>query len=102
MALKGVPLWGCAKLTNLHVGVPDLGPRPCGFALNLSRKLDFSPGKTKKWECCSVMVLAQRAITPVEDERPNPSGLGPPGATDTTQEDQSKGFHKDLSLLPSE
>ncbi|XP_031392032.1 arogenate dehydratase/prephenate dehydratase 1, chloroplastic [Punica granatum] len=100
MSLKGVPLWGGAKSPSLHVVVPDLGPKPCGLALNLSGMLDFPSGKSKKWECCSVGALAQRAITPVEDDRPDTSGLEPAGAADPTQDDQSKGFHKDLSLLP--
>ncbi|KAK4744226.1 hypothetical protein SAY87_010538 [Trapa incisa] len=100
MAMKVVALWGCAKSTNLHVGVTDLGSRPCGFVPILSRKLDFSSEKSKKWECCFTGVLAQRAITPTLDERPYTFGLKPSEATDLTQEDQPKGFHKDLSLLP--
>ncbi|OWM76443.1 hypothetical protein CDL15_Pgr024651 [Punica granatum] len=84
------------------MSVPNLGPRPCGFTLNLSGKLDFPSGKSKKWECYSAGALAQKAITPVEDDRTHTSRLEPSEATNPTQDDQSKGFNKDLSLLPSE
>lgn len=101
MALKGVSLWGCAKSPNLHVGAFDLEPRPCGFALTLSGKLDFFSRKIRKLECCSLGVLAHRAVTPVEDERPDIAGMEPSATTNLTQEDNPQGFHKDLSLLPS-
>jgi hypothetical protein len=47
-------------------------------------------------------VLAQRAITPVEDEKPLIPQVETSEAIDQVQNTQSRGFHKDLNLLPSE
>lgn len=55
-----------------------------------------------KWECCCVSLLAQRAITPVEDEKPLTPQMETSEAIDQVQNTQSKGFHMDLNLLPSE
>lgn len=99
MASKGaLPIWVCAKTAQLHVGCSDLGTRTYGFALNLSFKGDLE--RPRKWECLSVGVLAQRAITPVEDEKPQTSGLESSGAIERTQQEEAKVFHKDLNLLP--
>lgn len=101
MATKGaLPIWVCAKMAQFQVGGSDLGARTCGFALNLSAKGDSE--RPRKWECLSVGVLAQRAITPVEDEKPQTSGLESSGAIERTQQEEAKVFHKDLNLLPSE
>lgn len=95
MALKAKPIWGCAETPHFHVGVPDLGKR-CRFGLDL-RSLN-------KWECRCVSALAQnhRAITPVEDEKPYTRDVESSEATEGSQNSESTGFHKDLSLLPSE
>ncbi|XP_048132161.1 arogenate dehydratase/prephenate dehydratase 1, chloroplastic [Rhodamnia argentea] len=99
MASKGaLPIWVCAKTAQLQVGCSDLGARTCGFALNLSVNGDSE--RPRKWECLSVGVLAQRAITPVEDEKPQTSGLESSGAIERTQQEEAKVFHKDLNLLP--
>ncbi|XP_044461987.1 arogenate dehydratase/prephenate dehydratase 1, chloroplastic-like isoform X2 [Mangifera indica] len=94
MALKANPIWGYAKTPHFHVGLPDLGPRPCGFALDF-RGLN-------KWECSCVGVLAQtpqRAITPVEDEKPS-HDMESSGAIQRPFDMESTGFHKDMNLLP--
>lgn len=102
MALKGaLPIWVCAKTAagqQVHVGCLDSGARTCGFGLNLSAEV--GSGRPRKWECLSAGVLAQRAITPVEDEKPQTSGLESSGAIERTRQEEAKGFHKDLSLLP--
>lgn len=106
MALKGgSTIWGCWKAEKVllcgHVSGCG-GGRKCGIGVNLGLKEENSWGK-KKWECCSsVGVLGQRAITPVEDEKNQNSGLESSSAADSVQEDEAKVFHKDLSLLPSE
>ncbi|XP_065636586.1 arogenate dehydratase/prephenate dehydratase 1, chloroplastic isoform X3 [Quercus suber] len=55
---------------------------------------------SRKWECCCLAILAQRAITSVEDEKPNVSGVEPSWGIERTQGNESRGFHKDLNLLP--
>ncbi|KAK1557643.1 hypothetical protein Q3G72_028641 [Acer saccharum] len=90
---KANSIWGCSKAPHFHVGVPDLGSRLCGLRF------------VNKWECCCALVVlaqAHRAITPVEDEKPNtPPDLDSSGAIKRSQNNtESSGFHKDLSLLP--
>lgn len=96
MALKANPIWGNAKTQHLHKGLPDLVPNRYGFGLDL-RVLN-------KWECSCAGVLAQthRAITPVEDDKPYTPDVQSSEANERSQDSQSSGFHKDLSLLPSE
>ncbi|XP_044495036.1 arogenate dehydratase/prephenate dehydratase 1, chloroplastic-like [Mangifera indica] len=94
MASKANPIWGYVKPSHFHVGMRDLGSGPCVFALDF-RGLN-------KWECCCVGVLAQtpqRAITPVEDEKPT-HGVESSGAIQRSSDIESTGFHKDLNLLP--
>lgn len=94
MAVKGSPIWGCAKTPYSHKGISDLGSARSGLALNLS---------LRNWECCCLGVsLAQRAITPVEDEKPNLPGMESAGAIERIENNESRGFHKDMNLLPSE
>ncbi|KAI4298704.1 hypothetical protein L6164_032230 [Bauhinia variegata] len=96
MALKGVFISGCAKAPQL------------GFANGLSgnygliKNLRYDLDKCCKWECCSFGVLAQKAITPVEDEKPTVREVEASAANDGVHENDPKGFHKDLNLLPSE
>ncbi|XP_060195776.1 arogenate dehydratase/prephenate dehydratase 1, chloroplastic [Lycium barbarum] len=52
----------------------------------------------RKWEC--LVVLSDRAITPVEDEEPLAPGFASPGTVEETEIIQSKGFHRDLQSLP--
>ncbi|XP_059438261.1 arogenate dehydratase/prephenate dehydratase 1, chloroplastic isoform X2 [Corylus avellana] len=96
MALKGAAIWVCARTSCSDLGASDLGSRNSGSAFSLRYDLE----KFRKWECCSLAVLAQRAITPVEDEKPHVSGVESSGAIEPTQGNESRGFHKDLNLLP--
>uniref|UniRef100_A0A5B6YUV9 Arogenate dehydratase n=1 Tax=Davidia involucrata TaxID=16924 RepID=A0A5B6YUV9_DAVIN len=94
MALKSVSLWVCANHSHTQLGVSNSGSNRSGSGWNLRFDLD----RSRKWECCGV--LAQRATTPVEDEKPLTSGFESPGGTDQTQITESRGFHKDLNSLP--
>lgn len=98
MALKGAAIWVCARTPCSDQGASDLVTRNSGSAFSLRFDLE----KFRKWECCSLGVLAQRAITPVEDEKPHVSGVTSSEAIEPTQGNESRGFHKDLNLLPSE
>lgn len=98
MAFKAAPIWGCATIHSSHLGASDLGSRPYGFAFNLKHDL----GRFPKLECCCLGVLAQRAINPVEDEKPCVPAADSSGAIERTPDNESRAFHKDLSLLPSE
>ncbi|GAV85008.1 PDT domain-containing protein/ACT domain-containing protein [Cephalotus follicularis] len=83
MALKAAPIWGCAIIPNSHVSSPYLGSRLFGFA--------------SKWDCCCVSVLAQRAITPLEEDQPHSPGIEFDSAgadSETTM------LHKDMIQLP--
>ncbi|KAK4581148.1 hypothetical protein RGQ29_024715 [Quercus rubra] len=91
MALKASPIWVCPRTP-----CSDLWSRNSGSAFNLRFDLE----KSRKWECCCLAVLAQRAITSVEDEKPNVSGVEPSWGIERTQGNESGGFHKDLNLLP--
>lgn len=94
MAVKGAPTWGYAKTPCSHPGISDLGSTRSGLAFNLS---------FRKWECCCLGVAsAQRAITPVEDEKPNLTGAESSRAIQRIEDNESRGFHKDMNLLPSE
>lgn len=53
---------GYAKTLYSHPGISYLGSTRCGLASNLS---------FREWGCCLGIVSAQRAIIPVEDEKPN-------------------------------
>lgn len=94
MALKAFSMWGCSQSQ-----VPKLGLANCHLGNSrqiVNLRSEF--GKCQKWECCCLGVLAQRAANPVEDEKPVVEISGP---SDVSHENDSKGFHKDLNLLPS-
>ncbi|CAL5410692.1 unnamed protein product [Camellia sinensis] len=95
MALKAVPIWVCVNHTRTQLGFTDLGSRRSGSDSNLR----FGVDKSREWECCG-MVLSQRAITPVEDEKPLAPRFDSPGGADQTQITESRGFHRDLNSLP--
>lgn len=97
MALKASPIWVCPRTPCSDLESSDLWSRNSGSTFNLRFDLE----KSRKWECCCLAVLAQRAITPVEDEKPDVSGVGPSWGIERTQGNESRGFHKDLNLLPS-
>uniref|UniRef100_A0A7N0UCY1 Arogenate dehydratase n=1 Tax=Kalanchoe fedtschenkoi TaxID=63787 RepID=A0A7N0UCY1_KALFE len=95
MALKGSPSWAPP-----HPSASPYSPstKPCAFGLSLSRDC-------RKWECVSVSVsvssplnLAERAKTPVEDDKSKSSETESSVGIDRTP--ASPGFHKDLNSLP--
>lgn len=93
MSLKAVPIWGSAVPPNPQLGsTSDLGSRRFNFRTDLET--------FRKWECCAV--LAQRATTPVEDEKPSATEIEFLGLIDQTQNKEPTTFHKDLNSLPSE
>ncbi|KAK7836780.1 arogenate dehydratase/prephenate dehydratase 1 [Quercus suber] len=69
MALKASPIWVCPSTPCFDLGSSDLWSRKSGSAFNLRFDLEMP----RKWECCCLAILAQRAITSVEDEKPNVS-----------------------------
>lgn len=95
MALNYAPIWVCYQKIHSHLGVPDLGSSLGRIVLDL---------RPSKWECFGLGASVQRAINPVEDEKPNTSGVktSRTGKIDQAQETVSKAFHRDLNLLPSE
>lgn len=97
-ALSGATIWGCAKRVPCS-GVSDLGPKSSGLGSNLRYKRGYE--RVRKWECCCFRgSLAQRAITPVEDEKPGLSMADNPSPLQMSETSEALGF-KDLSLLPS-
>lgn len=92
MSLKAVPIWVCANHSPQHSysqlgGVSDLvGAKRCRFV------------GYARMECFGAL-SAQRAKTPVEDDKPLTK---PIDSIDVSQLSQSVGFHKDLNSLPSE
>lgn len=96
MALKAATSWVGPRTSCSDLGSFDLRSRNSPTAVRLRYDLD----KFRKWECCSLGVLAQRATTPVEDEKPQVSGGDSSGVIERSQGNESKGFHKDLNLLP--
>ncbi|XP_027331436.1 arogenate dehydratase/prephenate dehydratase 1, chloroplastic [Abrus precatorius] len=97
-ALKAVSssFWGCSKAPpQLGVGAANSHSAQIG---NLRYDLD----KCRKWECCCLGVFAeaQRATTAVEDEKPSVPLVHSSGADIDLHPNHSKGFHKDINLLP--
>uniref|UniRef100_A0A6N2L1A4 arogenate dehydratase n=1 Tax=Salix viminalis TaxID=40686 RepID=A0A6N2L1A4_SALVM len=96
MALRDAShIWANPLRPHYNVGVSDLGLRRC-----VDMRCNWDRERLPKWECCCVSLLAQRAITPVEDEKPLTPQMETSEAIDQVQNTQSKGFHKDLNLLP--
>lgn len=93
MALKTLSMVGCSNAPQL--GGARFQSGNSGMVLNLRYDLE----KCRKWECCCLGVLAQKATTPVEDEKPNVSANEASRSIDGVRENESKGF---LNLLPSE
>jgi len=90
-------IWVSPLRPHSNVGVSDLGLRRC-----VDMRCNWDLERLPRWECCCLSVLAQRAITPVEDEKPLIPQVETSEAIDQVQNTQSRGFHKDLNLLPSE
>lgn len=94
MALKAGPFQGCARTSSLLVAISDSGS---GCARNsLNWRNDFV--RLRKWESCRMEVLAQRAITPVEGEKP---GVDSSQTINRTPDKEPRDSRKDLSILPS-
>ncbi|KAK7359785.1 hypothetical protein VNO77_01750 [Canavalia gladiata] len=92
MALNGcsnAPQLGFAtlKLANPHT---------------LSVDLRYGVGKCCKWKCCCMSILAPRALTPVEDEKPDLTETESCGNGNRlpVQLNELKGLQKDINLLP--
>ncbi|KAK9267698.1 hypothetical protein L1049_010130 [Liquidambar formosana] len=98
MALKGSAVWGGASSPSHHQfgGGTDFGSRRFGVAMNLR----YDPERLQKWECCCAAVSAQRAITPVEDEKPSMPPIESSREVDRRQDAESGRFHKDMNYLP--
>ena len=96
MALKGLSIWGSAKVHQLCFAKFQT----CNSRVSMNLRYDLE--KCDKRECCCLGVIAQRATTPVEDEKPVVPGVESSGVCNQDQENESKGFHKDVNLLPSE
>lgn len=95
MSLKAVPIWICANHFPQHSQLGSASdlvvPKRCRF-------VGYS-----RMECFGSL-SAQRAKTPVEDDKPlTKPDLGAASVHPTaTQNPQSIAFHKDLNSLPSE
>ncbi|KAK4259013.1 hypothetical protein QN277_005392 [Acacia crassicarpa] len=95
MALKGVSLWSfCSQAPQLGIANSHSG----NFGQIVNLRGEF--GKCHNWQCCCLSVLAQRAINPVEDEKPTMPEVEISGPSDGAHENDTKAFHKDLNLLP--
>ncbi|XP_061977480.1 arogenate dehydratase/prephenate dehydratase 1, chloroplastic-like isoform X2 [Populus nigra] len=88
-------IWVSPLRPHSNVGVSDLGLRRC-----VDLRCNWDLERLPRWECYCLSVLAQRAITPVEDEKPLIPRVETSEAIDQVQNTQSRGFHKDLNLLP--
>ncbi|XP_061345564.1 arogenate dehydratase/prephenate dehydratase 1, chloroplastic [Gastrolobium bilobum] len=95
MALKGVSIWGCSQAPPPQLGVVNSHHSTLQIG-NLRYDLE----KCRKWECCCLGILAERAITPVEDEKPSVPFVESSGDADGVHQNDSDGFHKDINLLP--
>ncbi|XP_038882182.1 arogenate dehydratase/prephenate dehydratase 1, chloroplastic-like [Benincasa hispida] len=91
--LKVGPFQGCARASSLFAAVSD--SRSGSAANSLSFRNDFS--KLRKWECPRLVVLASRAITSVEDEKP---AVGSSQTIINRTLEDPKVSRKDLSILP--
>ncbi|EEF43858.1 arogenate dehydratase/prephenate dehydratase 1, chloroplastic [Ricinus communis] len=99
MALRAAgSLWFSPIRPCSNVGGSDLGNRRCGKGLDF--RCNWDSDRFSKGEWCCLAVLAQRAITPVEDEKPCTPEVESSQAIEKVQDTQSSSFHKDLNLLP--
>ncbi|KAL2339196.1 hypothetical protein Fmac_013642 [Flemingia macrophylla] len=96
MALKAVSIGACPSPPHLDVGAAN-----SHAALIGNLRYDFD--KCRKWECCRLGFLAPKATTAVADEIPSvvPPSVHPSGVSDGLHQNESKGFHKDINLLPN-
>ncbi|XP_072065684.1 arogenate dehydratase/prephenate dehydratase 1, chloroplastic isoform X2 [Arachis hypogaea] len=97
MALKA-----SASICPSSSSYPQLGSHDsnCGLIRGLNLRYDLD--KCCNWKCCctSLGLVAQRALTPVEDEKPTVPLVDSSLAADASHYNDSKAFHKDVNLLP--
>ncbi|KAK5826251.1 Arogenate dehydratase/prephenate dehydratase 1, chloroplastic [Gossypium arboreum] len=89
MALKCVPIF-CSQKPQSLPEIPALGYSRGRLVLDL---------RPIRLECCALGASAQSAICLVEDEKPG-AKTSPTGKIDKDGNTISRGFHKDLNLLP--
>ncbi|KAB2078422.1 hypothetical protein E1A91_A06G161800v1 [Gossypium mustelinum] len=90
MALKCVPIFFCSQKPQSLPEIPALGYSRGRLVLDL---------RPIRLECCALGASAQSAICLVEDEKPG-AKTSPTGKIDKDGNTISRGFHKDLNLLP--
>ncbi|KAG4196108.1 hypothetical protein ERO13_A06G148600v2 [Gossypium hirsutum] len=90
MALKCVPIFFCSQKPQSLPEIPALGYSRGRLVLDL---------RPIRLECCALGASAQSAICLVEDEKPG-AKTSPTGKIDNDGNTISRGFHKDLNLLP--
>ncbi|KAG8490591.1 hypothetical protein CXB51_013735 [Gossypium anomalum] len=90
MALKCVPIFFCSQKPQSLLAIPALGYSRGRIVLDL---------RPIRLECCALGASAQSAICLVEDEKPG-AKTSPTGKIDEDGNSISRGFHKDLNLLP--
>ncbi|XP_028762980.1 arogenate dehydratase/prephenate dehydratase 1, chloroplastic-like [Neltuma alba] len=92
MALKCVCIGGCWK--THQSGAANFQPGNSGLIMNMRYDLE----KCRKWECCYLGALAQKAANPIEDDKkPAVTGADSSGSITGVQENESKGL---INLLP--
>ncbi|PPS20007.1 hypothetical protein GOBAR_AA00562 [Gossypium barbadense] len=91
MALKCVPIFFCSQKPQSLPEIPALGYSRGRLVLDL---------RPIRLECCALGASAQSAICLVEDEKPG-AKTSPTGKIDKDGNTISRGFHKDLNLLPN-
>ncbi|KAH1055672.1 hypothetical protein J1N35_033737 [Gossypium stocksii] len=90
MALKCVPIFFCSQKPQSLLEIPALGYSRGRIVLDL---------RPIRLEFCALGASAQSAICLVEDEKPG-AKTSPTGKIDKDGNTISRGFHKDLNLLP--
>ncbi|KAL4345492.1 hypothetical protein AHAS_Ahas11G0283800 [Arachis hypogaea] len=97
MALKA-----SASICPSSSSYPQLGSHDSNCGLTGGLNLRYDLDKCCNWKCCctSLGLVAQRALTPVEDEKPTVPLVDSSLAADASHYNDSKAFHKDVNLLP--
>ncbi|MED6218680.1 ADP,ATP carrier protein [Stylosanthes scabra] len=86
-----------ASISPSSSSYPQLGSDDANCGLNLRYELH----RCRNWKCCaSLGVVAQRALTPVDDEKPTVPLVDSSLDSDASHHNHSQAFHKDVNLLP--
>ncbi|MED6144115.1 ADP,ATP carrier protein [Stylosanthes scabra] len=86
-----------ASISTSFSSYPQLGSNGANCGLNLRYELH----RCCNWKCCtSLCVVAQRALTPVDDEKPTAPLVDSSLDDDVSHHNHSEAFHKDVNLLP--